>query len=115
MSIVCMNYSLIHLKQPSGSATVRYVARASNSARPVRRQPRRSPDHGGRLHDPERTRERILQAALVEFGNKGFAGARVRQIAARAGVNEQLISYYFDGKAGLYQALATRWESIGGQ
>jgi len=56
-----------------------------------------------------------LQAALIEFGDKGFAGARVSQIAARAGVNEQLLSYYFGGKAGLYQALSQRWESIGGQ
>jgi TetR/AcrR family transcriptional regulator len=27
-------------------------------------------------------------------------------------VNQQLISYYFDGKAGLYQALSDRWRSI---
>ncbi len=51
----------------------------------------------------------------MEFGDKGFAGARVSQIAARAGVNEQLLSYYFGGKAGLYQALSQRWESVGGQ
>jgi AcrR family transcriptional regulator len=39
----------------------------------------------------------------------------VRQIAARARVNEQLIAYYFGGKAGLYQALTTRWTLIGEQ
>lgn len=27
-------------------------------------------------------------------------------------MNQQLISYYFDGKAGLYQALSDRWRSI---
>jgi TetR/AcrR family transcriptional regulator len=89
---------------------------SSNTPRPAAvRQPRRSPPPQQRQRDPERTRERILQAALVEFGDKGFAGARVSQIAARAGVNEQLLSYYFGGKAGLYQALSQRWQSVGGQ
>ncbi len=40
-----------------------------------------------RLRDAERTRQRILDAALSEFSEKGFAGARVRGIAERAGVN----------------------------
>lgn len=70
---------------------------------------RRSPGPAERKRDPERTRERILDAALAEFGEHGFAGARISAIAARAGVNQQLISYYFDGKAGLYQALSQRW------
>ncbi|MFI7705882.1 TetR/AcrR family transcriptional regulator [Nonomuraea sp. NPDC049480] len=70
---------------------------------------RRAPEEKQR--DPERTKARILQAALEEFAAKGFAGARVSEIAARAGVNKQLISYYFGGKEGLYQALTTRWQS----
>ncbi|WP_202638829.1 TetR/AcrR family transcriptional regulator [Bailinhaonella thermotolerans] len=74
------------------------------------RRPRRSP--GERKRDPERTRERILEAATEEFGEKGYAGARVSAIARRAGVNAQLISYYFDGKAGLYRALSQRWEAL---
>jgi len=74
------------------------------------RQPRRSPRPGERQRDPERTRVRILEAAKVEFGAKGFAGARVSDIAERAGVNKQLISYYFDGKEGLYAELASRWQ-----
>lgn len=73
---------------------------------------RRSPGPTERKRDPERTRERILQAAAVEFGEHGYAGARISAIAKRAGVNQQLISYYFDGKAGLYQALSKRWRSI---
>ncbi|MGR6914135.1 TetR family transcriptional regulator [[Actinomadura] parvosata] len=70
---------------------------------------RREPEEKQR--DPERTKARILQAALEEFAAKGFAGARVGEIAARAGVNKQLISYYFGGKEGLYQALNTRWQA----
>jgi len=73
---------------------------------------RRSPGPGERKRDPERTRERILDAAAVEFGEHGYAGARISAIAKRAGVNQQLISYYFDGKAGLYKALSDRWRSI---
>jgi TetR/AcrR family transcriptional regulator len=72
---------------------------------------RRAPDPAERRRDPERSRERILEAALAEFASKGFAGARVEQIAARAGVNKQLISYYFGGKQGLYQALGDRWRA----
>ena len=73
-------------------------------------RPRRSPSADERKRDPERTREKILDAAVVEFGEHGFAGARISAIAARAGVNQQLISYYFDGKEGLYRALQARWE-----
>jgi TetR/AcrR family transcriptional regulator len=74
-------------------------------------KPRRSPADGERKRDPERTRERILDAALVEFGEHGYAGARISAIAGRAGVNQQLISYYFDGKKGLYNALSEQWRS----
>ena len=70
---------------------------------------RRAPRPEERQRDAERSRERILAAAVVEFGDKGYAGARVGEIAARAGVNVQLISYYFGGKAGLYRALTARW------
>jgi AcrR family transcriptional regulator len=76
--------------------------------------PRRSPRAEDRKRDPERTRERILDAALVEFGEHGYAGARISAIAARAGVNQQLISYYFDGKEGLYRALSARWQAMSG-
>ena len=60
------------------------------------------------------TRERILQAALAEFGAKGFAGARTAVIGARAGVNPQLISYYFGGKRGLLDELRRRWSEADG-
>jgi TetR/AcrR family transcriptional regulator len=73
------------------------------------RQPRRAPRPEERQRDPERTRARILTAAKAEFGAKGFAGARVSDIAARAGINKQLISYYFGGKEGLYAELASQW------
>lgn len=57
----------------------------------------------------EQTRERILAAAVEEFGAKGYAGARTAAIAERAGVNAQLISYHFGGKQGLLDALRRQW------
>jgi AcrR family transcriptional regulator len=76
---------------------------------------RRAPDPERRQRDPERARERLLEAAAEEFGAKGFSGARIREIAARAGLNQQLISYYFGGKAGLYEALQRRWRERSGE
>ncbi|OXM44034.1 TetR/AcrR family transcriptional regulator [Amycolatopsis alba] len=74
-------------------------------------KPRRSPAPEQRQRDAERTRQRILEAATTEFAANGYAGARVAAIASRAKVNQQLISYYFDGKQGLYQAVADNWWS----
>ncbi|WP_259403883.1 TetR/AcrR family transcriptional regulator [Microbispora sp. H10949] len=68
---------------------------------------RRAPQERGQA--AERTRERILRAAVEEFGAKGYAGARTASIAERAGVNQQLISYYFGGKQGLVEELRRRW------
>ncbi|URM95556.1 TetR/AcrR family transcriptional regulator [Actinomadura madurae] len=48
-------------------------------------------------------------AALDEFSAKGYAGARVGDIAKRAGLNKQLITYYFGGKEGLYRAVEEQW------
>ncbi|MFC7533207.1 TetR/AcrR family transcriptional regulator [Actinoplanes sp. GCM10030250] len=78
-------------------------------------KPRRSPKPQERQRDPERTRALILDAAMAEFGAHGYAGARISAIAARAGVNVQLISYYFDGKEGLYQAISRQWQQRQGE
>ncbi|HEY9476120.1 MAG TPA: TetR/AcrR family transcriptional regulator [Mycobacteriales bacterium] len=72
--------------------------------------PRRAPVPEERQRDAERTRQHLLAAALDEFAAKGYAGARVHDIAAAAGVNKQLISYYFGGKDGLYRELQRIWE-----
>ncbi len=50
-----------------------------------------------------------MDAALEEFAAKGFAGARVRDIATRAGVSKDLINYYFGGKDGLYREVQRAW------
>ena len=58
--------------------------------------------------DPEATKQRILDAALREFSEKGIAGARVDAIAARAKVNKRMLYYYFGSKEGLFQEILRR-------
>lgn len=67
-----------------------------------------------RERNPERSRQRILDAAQAEFAAKGFAGARVEAISRRAGLNKQLISHHFGGKLGLYRAVMGRRRRVGG-
>jgi AcrR family transcriptional regulator len=50
-------------------------------------------------------RVKILHAAVQEIAQHGFAAARVDAIARTAGVNKQLIYYYFESKAGLREAV----------
>jgi TetR/AcrR family transcriptional regulator len=50
----------------------------------------------------------LLVAAAEEFATKGFAGARIEAIARRAGVNKQLVFYYFRSKRGLFEAVLAR-------
>lgn len=54
------------------------------------------------------TRERIIDAAIVEFGNHGFEGASTREVARQAGARHTLITYHFDGKEGLWRAVMAR-------
>lgn len=72
---------------------------------------RRQPQRPERVRDAERSRGALLDAAQAEFAEKGFAGARVEAIATKAGLNKQLISYYFGGKRGLYDAITERLEA----
>lgn len=48
------------------------------------------------------TRQRILDAALAEFAAKGLAGARVDEIAARAGANKRMLYAHFGSKEELW-------------
>ena len=50
------------------------------------------------------SRQRILDAALLEFSSEGLAGARTDRIAVAAGVNKALLYYYFESKENLYNA-----------
>lgn len=65
--------------------------------RAVRRRSGRRP--GG----PD-TRGEILAAARVEFGERGYDGATMRAIGARAGVDPALVHHYFGAKEQLFLA-----------
>jgi len=61
----------------------------------------------------ERTRQKILQAAVEEFSKRGFDGARVEAIVARAKCNMRMIYHHFKNKEGLYvAALESVYEEI---
>jgi TetR/AcrR family transcriptional regulator len=69
-------------------------------------RPAKSENTGER--NPERTRERILAAALKEFAAHGFAGARVDAIARRADINKRMLYHYFGDKEDLFKAVLRR-------
>ena len=54
----------------------------------------------------EARREAILDAALEEFAAKGYAGARMEDIARRAGVAKGTLYLHFGDKEGLFRAIA---------
>lgn len=51
------------------------------------------------------TRGTILAAATPLFASSGIQGTTIRQVAAAARVNSQLIYYYFGNKEGLFRAV----------
>ena len=46
-----------------------------------------------RKNNPEKTRENILQEAIVEFVQQGLSGARVDAIAERIHTSKRMIYY----------------------
>jgi len=60
---------------------------------------------GAGPRDPERTSASILAAAVAEFTEKGYAGARIDSIAEKSGANKRMIYHYFGDKDGLYLAV----------
>jgi len=59
------------------------------------------------------TGQRILAAAVQEFAEKGFFGARMQAMAAAAGVNKAMLHYYFRSKENLYrQVLQVTFQAL---
>ena len=55
--------------------------------------------------NPDNTESKIIESAKDVFVEKGFAGARMQEIADKAGVNKALLNYYFRSKDKLYEAV----------
>jgi AcrR family transcriptional regulator len=51
------------------------------------------------------TQQKIIQAAHEVFIEKGLEGARMQEIADRAGINKALLHYYFRSKDQLFDAV----------
>lgn len=62
----------------------------------------KSPRRRGRPRGGSDSRERILAAAVDDFGEKGYDGATIRSIAVRAEVDSALVHHYFGTKADLF-------------
>jgi AcrR family transcriptional regulator len=60
---------------------------------------------GERIRDAERTRADILAVATSEFADRGYAGARINEIADKTSTTKRMIYYYFGGKEQLYVAV----------
>jgi AcrR family transcriptional regulator len=58
-----------------------------------------------RQRDAERTRAEILDVATSEFADRGYAGARINEIADKTSTTKRMIYYYFGGKEQLYIAV----------
>lgn len=58
----------------------------------------------GRRPGSDDTRGRILAAARAAFAERGFDGATMRDVAARAGVDAALVHHYFGSKQRLFVA-----------
>ncbi|MEB3367955.1 TetR/AcrR family transcriptional regulator [Saccharopolyspora mangrovi] len=61
-----------------------------------------------RKRDSAATKEALLQAASELFTERGFSATTVRDVAARAGVNQALLFRYFGSKQELFAAVLTR-------
>jgi AcrR family transcriptional regulator len=75
---------------PSGGSAVRTIAATRQDARSAKAAARR---------------DAILDAALDEFSAKGFASARLEDVAKRAGIAKGTIYLYFTDKESLFQEL----------
>ena len=59
----------------------------------------------GGKRNADRTKERILRAAIAEFAAHGYSGARIDRIRHRARANARMIYHYFGDKDRLYVAV----------
>jgi AcrR family transcriptional regulator len=66
------------------------------------------PPSSPKTRDADKSQLLILTAAMQEFAQHGFAGARIDRMAEQADVNKRLIYYYFESKDKLFLAVLER-------
>ncbi|WP_171016092.1 TetR family transcriptional regulator [Ramlibacter sp. 2FC] len=87
-----------------GAKTRAPAARKASAAKSVRANgaPTRPTK---RRRSPEEVQARILAAAVAEFAEHSFSGARIDRISKRAKTVDRMLYYYFGSKERLYQAV----------
>lgn len=65
-----------------------------------------------RLEPNKDSREEILSSAIIQFGQRGFTGVSLSQIANEAGSDIALIRYYFGSKESLWKKCIDRLATI---
>lgn len=92
---------------PEGEVSARRVRppRPKIRRRPTEEKRAERAKPAGKPRDADATRAKVLQAAVAEFAEKGLTGARVDEIAARAGFNKRMLYHYFGSKEELFQAV----------
>src|ERR1700694_2462089 len=88
---------------PKARRTGKTKMLASSDSVPDR--PRERQIRTGNTRDPESTSAAILVAAVKEFTERGYEGARVDNIADRASINKRMLYHYFGNKQALYVAV----------
>jgi len=68
----------------------------------------RKPRRLGRPTGNSNQRENILDAAEVDFSQRGYAGTSLKDVAAACGVTQALITYYFGTKQQLFEQVFLR-------
>jgi AcrR family transcriptional regulator len=56
-----------------------------------------------KIRPDEPGRERVLEAALDLFGERGYDATSIAEIGERAGIAKSVLYHYFDSKAKLYE------------
>jgi AcrR family transcriptional regulator len=94
-------------KSPASGPKIRRTGKTQtlSSSDSVSARPREKPLRTGNTRDPESTSAAILDAAVKEFTERGYEGARVDNIADRASINKRMLYHYFGNKQALYVAV----------
>ncbi len=86
-------------------STAKAPRAAAKAPRAATKAPAEPAARTGVTRDPERTSAAILAAAVKEFKEHGYGGARIDAIAKRANINKRMLYHYFGDKDGLYLAV----------
>jgi AcrR family transcriptional regulator len=75
------------------------------SRQPSARRPKKAARGAAQATGREARRRAILESALAEFAERGFAAARLDDVALRAGVAKGTLYLYFEDKEALFEEL----------